>query len=150
MPKRYKSRKTYLAAKRRSEYYRYLRNFKNGRTMIEKKGLTPYDSLELSYQEYFAIKGEMIANKQTMNLQRNIISKQLYKFSYKSSVLLRQAAKEYNAEFKNLSLGQIRTGENFDLSFLSNINNELKERFPKMSGNERAAYIRKEWFGYAS
>lgn len=150
MPKKYRSKKAYLAAKRKSEYYRYLRTFKKKRTALENRGVTPYDSVALTYTQYFAAKGAMLETKGASNIQRNIIQKQLYKFSYNSSVLLRQAAKKYDANFKDLSLADIRTGKEFDLSFLSDINNELKREFPKMTGKERASWIRREWFGYAS
>ena len=148
MPK-YKSRRTFINALKRKEYNRYSKNFEAKVSKLEKKGLTPYDSLKLTYQEYFAQKSLLQAENET-NIQRKIIQEQIYKYSYKSTVALKKSMKERGMEEANLSLMQIRTGYEFDMSFLSDVNEELKKQFPNMTGKERAAYISKEWFGYAS
>lgn len=128
MPK-YKSRITFINAIKRKEYNRYKRIFEAKVSKLEEKGLTPYDSLKLSYQEYFAQKNVLQAENET-NIQRKIIQEQLYKYSYKSTVALRKAMKERGMEEGNLSLMEIRTGYEFDMSFLSDVNEELKRQFP--------------------
>lgn len=128
MPK-YKSIRTFINALKRKEYNRYSRNFERKVSKLEEKGLTPYDSLKLSYQEYFAQKNLLKAENET-NIQRKIIQEQLYKYSYKSTVALRKAMKERGMEEGNLSLMQIRTGYEFDMSFLSDVNEKLKKEFP--------------------
>ena len=146
--RRYKNKRTYLYAKRRKEYNRYKRNFRAKRAKLEEKGLTPYDSLELSYQEYFAQK-KMLRDEGETNTQRRIIQDQLYKYSYKSTVALKKAMQERGMEEGNWSLARIRSGEDFDLSFLSDINEQLKKDHPNWTGKQRMEYIQREWFGYA-
>jgi len=147
--RKYKNRKTYLYAKRRREYNRYKKIYRSKRAKLEEKGLTPYDSLELSYQEYFAQK-RLLQAEGEINTQRKIIQDQLYKYSYKSTVALKKAMQERGMEEGKWSLARIRSGEEFDMSFLSDVNEELKKAYPKMTGKERAEWIRREWFGYAS
>ena len=57
---------------------------------------------------------------------------------------------ERGMEEGNWSLARIRSGEDFDLSFLSDINEQLKKEHPNWTGKQRMEYIQKEWFGYAS
>ena len=148
--RRYKNKKTYLNAKKRKEYNRYLRNYRQKRKKLEDKGLTPYDSIEYSYQEYFTLKKSLQEDGYD-NIQRNLIQKQLYKYSYETVMAMRKAAREKNRDdILELSVEQFRTGEDFDLDFLSDINEALKEEHPEWTGKGRAKWIRKEWFGYAS
>ena len=139
--RRYKNKKTYLNAKKRKEYNRYLRNYRQKRKKLEDKGLTPYDSIEYSYQEYFTLKKSLQEDGYD-NIQRNLIQKQLYKYSYETVMAMRKAAREKNRDdILELSVEQFRTGEDFDLDFLSYINEALKEEHPEWKGKGRSKWL---------
>lgn len=148
--KRYQSRRTYENARKRKEYNKYLREFLAKRKMLEDRGLTPYDSIPYSYEEYFSIKNE---KKQAgeINIQRNIIQEQLYKYSYETATSLKEKLIEEGILEGKYSIQKIRTGDDFDIGeILSGVNEDLKQKYPNMTGKQRAEWIRKEWFGYAS
>ena len=148
--KRYKSKKTYENSRKRKEYNKYVREFLQKRKMLEDRGLTPYDSIPYSYEEYFAIKNEKKLNGE-INIQRNIIQEQLYKFSYDTATHLKDKLIEEGLLEGKYSIQRIRTGEEFDIGdILSDVNDRLKEDYPTMTGKQRSEWIRKEWFGYAS
>ena len=148
--RRYKNKRTYLNARKRKEYNKYLRIYREKRKKLEDKGLTPYDQIEYSYQEYFTLKKSLQEDCYD-NIQRTLIQKQLYKYSYETVMAMRKSARENNRnEILDLSVGQLRTGDDFDLDFLSDINEALKEEHPEWTGKDRAKWIRREWFGYAS
>jgi len=152
MPKRkYKSLRTYLNARKRKEYNRYRKKYREIEQRLHKKGLEPYDNLPYTYQEYFSNKKEIINRKGTENVQRKMLNEQMYKFSYEQAIRLRKSAIQRGYEdIAEMSINEIRTGMEFDLTFLSDINEELKEMHPDWSGTQRKKYIEQEWFGYAS
>lgn len=150
MPKKkYKSKVTYLRARRVKEYNKYKREYQKHAQRLQKKGLSPYGEKIFNFNEYFMFKEATIAKMggkdKAQNVQRKIIQKQIYQFSHKQAILFKR-----NPEFEGLSLEQIRTGNGFTLEFLSGINEDLKNIHPNWTGKQRAAYIRREWFGYAS
>lgn len=150
----YRSLKRYLFYKQQIEYNKYVRLWQQTSKRLEKMGLKMYSEDMYNKREFFENKASWSTDypKDKYSVQA-MVRKQAYKFTRKQAIALRKGAKEGNeetGEFKEQRIYEIMTNRDFELDFLSDVNNELKELFPEMTGTERAKYIKKEYFGYAS
>lgn len=144
MSRKYRSRKTYLYARRRKEYFRYVREYKKRQAINRKRGIDMYEEM-MNFREYFAFKHSE-DYKDVKNYMRTVLQEQQYKFTYSQSVSIKKTAKKYGLSWKNETLWGIRSGQKVNLS---EYNELLKEEHPDWTSYDRRDDIRKEFFGYA-
>ena len=145
MSKKYKSRKTYLYARRRSAFAKYRRAYLKREQMMKKRGLEMYSRI-LSYNEFVA-NIRALREEGYTNATARLLSEQQYKFSYKVSLAIKRTGTELGMEWAETTLTRIRTGQDVNLS---EINEFLREIYPEWNSYQRRDWIREEFFGYAA
>ena len=133
----------YLSKKQmHNAYINYKRRYRAKQKSMKRRGLEMADDM-LTKAEYEMVRAEAVADGITININQTIVSEQQYEYSQDIARQFKRVSEEYDLEWKNLTITQIRTGE-IDVSGL---NNMLKEKFPEMTGKERARWISYEVFG---
>ena len=136
-------RTDYLSKKQmHNAYINYKRRYRAKAKSMERRGLEMADRM-LNKAEYEMVRAEIVSEGITININQTIVSNQQYEYSQSIARQFKKVSEEYDLEWKNLTITQIRTGE-IDVS---GFNNMLKERFPEMTGKERAKWISHEVFG---
>lgn len=136
-------RENYLSKKQmHNAYINYKRRYRAKEKSMKRRGLEMADRI-LNRAEYEMVRAEAVAEGRTININQTIVSNQQYEYSQDIARQFKRVSEEYDLEWKNLTITQIRTGD-IDVS---GINNELKERFPEMTGKQRAKWISHEVFG---
>ena len=136
-------RDNYLSKKQmHNAYINYKRRYRAKAKSMERRGLEMADRI-LNRAEYEMVRAEIVSEGVTININQTIVSNQQYEYSQSIARQFKKVSEEYDLEWKNLTITQIRTGE-IDVS---GFNNMLKEKFPMMTGKERAKWISHEVFG---
>ena len=136
-------RTDYLSKKQmHNAYINYKRRYRAKAKSMERRGLEMADRM-LNKAEYQMVRAEIVSEGVTININQTIVSNQQYEYSQSIARQFKKVSEEYDLKWKNLTITQIRTGE-IDVS---GFNNMLKERFPEMTGKERAKWISHEVFG---
>ena len=136
-------RDNYLSKKQmHNAYINYKRRYRAKAKSMERRGLEMADRM-LNKAEYEMVRAEIVSEGVTININQTIVSNQQYEYSQSIARQFKKVSEEYDLEWKNLTITQIRTGE-IDVS---GFNNMLKEKFPMMTGKERAKWISHEVFG---
>ena len=133
----------YLSKKQmHNAYINYKRRYRAKEKSMKRRGLEMADKM-LNKAEYEMVRAEAVADGLTININQTIVSNQQYEYSQDIARQFKRVSEEYDLEWKNLTITQIRTGE-IDVSGL---NNMLKEKFPEMTGKQRQQWISYEVFG---
>ena len=136
-------RENYLSKKQmHNAYINYKRRYRAKEKSMKRRGLEMADRM-LNKAEYEMVRAEAVADGITININQTIVSNQQYEYSQDIARQFKRVSEEYDLEWKNLTITQIRTGE-IDVSGL---NDMLKEQFPQMTGKQRAKWISHEVFG---
>jgi hypothetical protein len=136
-------RTNYLSKKQmHNAYINYKRRYRAKEKSMKRRGLEMADKM-LNKAEYEMVRAEAVADGLTRNINQTIVSNQQYEYSQDIARQFKRVSKEFDLEWKNLTITQIRTGE-IDVSGL---NQSLKERFPEMTGKQRQQWISYEVFG---
>ena len=136
-------RDNYLSKKQmHNAYINYKRRYRAKAKSLERRGLKMADRI-LNRAEYEMVRAEIVSEGVTININQTIVSNQQYEYSQSIARQFKKVSEEYDLEWKNLTITQIRTGE-IDVS---GFNNMLKEKFPEMTGKQRAKWISHEVFG---
>lgn len=136
------ARKYVLNKRLDKAYENYLKRYKAKQKMLRKKGFEMADT-KLNKREYQMVRDAYIREGRKNNINQTIVSDQAYEYSQKTAKQFKKVAMEYDLEWKNKSITQLRKGE-IDVS---GINNLLKELYPDWSGKQRQEYISYEVFG---
>lgn len=123
-------------------YINYKRRYRAKEKSMKRRGLEMADRI-LNKAEYEMVRAEAVAEGRTININQTIVSNQQYEYSQDIARQFKRVSEEYNLEWKDKTITQIRMGE-IDVS---GFNNMLKEKFPMMTGKERAKWISHEVFG---
>lgn len=123
-------------------YANYLKRYKAKQKLMHKKGYEMADS-KLSRREYEMVRKAYIDNGVKKNINQTIVSDQTYEYSQKIARQFKRVAEEYNLEWKDKTITELRKGE-IDVSA---INDLLKEMYPDWTGTDRQEYISYEVFG---
>ncbi len=123
-------------------YINYKRRYRAKEKSMKRRGLEMADRI-LNRAEYEMVRAEAVAEGRTININQTIVSNQQYEYSQDIARQFKRVSEEFDLEWKNLSITDIRTGK-IDVSGL---NDMLKERFPEMTGRQRAKWISYEVFG---
>ena len=133
----------YLSKKQmHNAYINYKRRYRAKAKSMKRRGLEMADRM-LNKAEYEMVRAEIVSEGQTININQTIVSNQQYEYSQSIARQFKRVSEEYDLEWKNLTITQIRTGA-IDVS---GFNNMLKEKFPEMTGKQRAKWISHEVFG---
>ena len=136
-------RTDYLSKKQmHNAYINYKRRYRAKAKSMKRRGLEMADRM-LNRAEYEMVRAEIVSEGITININQTIVSNQQYEYSQSIARQFKKVSEEYDLEWKNLTITQIRTGE-IDVS---GFNNMLKEKFPEMTGKQRAKWISHEVFG---
>ncbi len=136
-------RTNYLSKKQmHNAYINYKRRYRAKEKSMRRRGLEMADRI-LNRAEYEMVRAEAVAEGRTININQTIVSNQQYEYSQDIARQFKRVSEEYDLEWKNLTITQIRTGE-IDVSGL---NDMLKEKFPQMTGKQRQQWISYEVFG---
>ena len=136
-------RTNYLSKKQmHNAYINYKRRYRAKEKSMKRRGLEMADKM-LNKAEYEMVRAEAVADGLTININQTIVSNQQYEYSQDIARQFKRVSEEFDLEWKNLTITQIRTGE-IDVSGL---NQSLKERFPEMTGKQRQQWISYEVFG---
>ena len=123
-------RENYLSKKQmHNAYINYKRRYRAKEKSMKRRGLEMADRM-LNKAEYEMVRAEAVADGITININQTIVSNQQYEYSQDIARQFKRVSEEYDLEWKNLTITQIRTGE-IDVSGL---NDMLKEQFPQMTG----------------
>ena len=123
-------------------YINYKRRYRAKEKSMKRRGLEMADRI-LNRAEYEMVRAEAVAHGLTININQTIVSNQQYEYSQDIARQFKRVSQEYNLEWKNKTITQIRMGE-IDVSGL---NDMLKEKFPQMTGKQRQQWISYEVFG---
>lgn len=123
-------------------YINYKRRYRAKEKSMKRRGLEMADKM-LNKAEYEMVRAEAVADGLTININQTIVSNQQYEYSQDIARQFKRVSEEFDLEWKNLTITQIRTGE-IDVSGL---NDMLKEKFPQMTGKQRQKWISYEVFG---
>ena len=123
-------------------YINYKRRYRAKEKSMKRRGLEMADRI-LNRAEYEMVRAEVVAEGRTININQTIVSNQQYEYSQDIARQFKRVSEEYNLEWRDKTITQIRMGE-IDVS---GFNNMLKEKFPMMTGKERAKWISHEVFG---
>ena len=123
-------------------YINYKRRYRAKEKSMKRRGLEMADRM-LNKAEYEMVRAEAVADGLTININQTIVSNQQYEYSQDIARQFKRVSEEFDLEWKNLTITQIRTGE-IDVSGL---NDMLKEKFPQMTGKQRQKWISYEVFG---
>jgi hypothetical protein len=133
----------YLSKKQmHNAYINYKRRYRAKAKSMERRGLEMADDM-LNRSEYELARADALRHGVTININQTIVSKQQYEYSQDIARQFKRVSEEFDLEWKNLTITEIRTGE-IDVSGL---NNMLKETFPEMTGKQRQQWISYEVFG---
>lgn len=136
-------RTNYLSKKQmHNAYINYKRRYRAKEKSMKRRGLEMADKM-LNKAEYEMVRAEAVADGLTININQTIVSNQQYEYSQDIARQFKRVSEEFDLEWKNLTITQIRTGE-IDVSGL---NDMLKEKFPQMTGKQRQQWISYEVFG---
>jgi len=136
-------RTDYLSKKQmHNAYINYKRRYRAKEKSMKRRGLEMADRM-LNKAEYQMVRAELVSEGVTININQTIVSNQQYEYSQSIARQFKKVSEEYDLEWKNLTITQIRTGE-IDVS---GFNNMLKEKFPEMTGKQRQQWISYEVFG---
>lgn len=135
-------RKYTLRARLDKAYENYKKRYRKKKKMLKKKG---YDmaSEMMTKREYIRIRDIYQREVTTTNINQTIVSDQTYEYSQKTARQFKKVAEEFNLDWKDKSITQLRKGE-IDVS---SINEMLKEMYPDWTGTQRQEYISYEVFG---
>lgn len=125
-----------------NSYTNYVKRYKAKRKMLHKKGFEMADTM-LTKREYQMVKDAYIRAGRKTNINQTIVSDQAYEYSQKTARQFKKVAEEYDLEWKDKSITELRKGE-IDVS---GINDMLKEMYPEWTGSDRRDYISYEVFG---
>lgn len=123
-------------------YANYVKRYEAKKAMLKKKGYTMADT-KLSRREYEMVRKAYINEGRKTNINQTIVADQTYEYSQKTARQFKKVAQEYNLEWKDKSITELRKGE-IDVS---GINELLKEMYPDWTGTQRQEYISYEVFG---
>ena len=123
-------------------YINYKRRYRAKAKSMKRRGLEMADRI-LNRAEYEMVRAEAVADGLTININQTIVSNQQYEYSQDIARQFKRVAKDFNLEWKDKTITQIRMGE-IDVSGL---NDMLKEKLPKMTGKQRQKWISYEVFG---
>ena len=123
-------------------YINYKRRYRAKEKSMKRRGLEMADRM-LNRSDYELARAMMVADGVKININQTIVSEQQYEYSQSVARRFKRVSEEYNLEWKDKTITQIRMGE-IDVSGL---NNMLKEQFPEMTGKQRAKWIGHEVFG---
>lgn len=123
-------------------YANYVKRYEAKKAMLKKKGYRMADT-KLSRREYEMVRRAYINEGRKTNINQTIVADQTYEYSQKTARQFKKVAQEYNLEWKDKSITELRKGE-IDVS---GINELLKEMYPDWTGNQRQEYISYEVFG---
>lgn len=133
----------YLSKKQmHNAYINYKRRYRAKAKSMKRRGLEMADRM-LNKAEYEMVRAEIVSDGITININQTIVSNQQYEYSQSIARQFKKVSEKYDLEWKNLTITQIRMGE-IDVS---GFNNMLKEKFPEMTGKQRAKWISHEVFG---
>ena len=136
-------RTNYLSKKQmHNAYINYKRRYRAKEKSMKRRGLEMADRI-LNRAEYEMVRAEAVADGLTININQTIVSNQQYEYSQDIARQFKRVSQEYNLEWKDKTITQIRMGE-IDVSGL---NDMLKEKFPQMTGKQRQQWISYEVFG---
>lgn len=136
-----------LSVKQMKNAYRnYVKRYNVQRSKMARRGLKMYDEHKLTYSEYKMNRRALVEQmksegKRIININQTIASTQQYEFSLEQAKGLRKAGEELDLELSNESILQLRSGRDVRNEELSLINNALKDKYPDMTGTQRAKWI---------
>ena len=136
------SRKYSMKNRLSKAYDNYKKRYKTAKKQLKKKGYEMADTM-LNKKEYLMVREAYIDEGVTTNINQTIVSAQKYEYSQKTAQQFKKTAKKFDLSWKDISITELRKG-GIDVS---EINERLKEEFPKMTGKERSKYISHEVFG---
>ena len=133
----------YLSKKQmHNAYINYKRRYRAKEKSMKRRGLEMADKI-LNRAEYEMVRAEAVSEGITININQTIVINQQYEYSQDIARQFKRVSEEFDLEWKNYTITQIRTGA-IDVSGL---NDMLKERFPEMTGKQRQQWISYEVFG---
>lgn len=135
-------RKYTLRARLDKAYENYKKRYKAKKKMLKKKGYEMASDM-MTKREYLRIRDIYQREVTTININQTIVADQAYEYSQKTARQFKRVAEEYDLEWKDKSITQLRKGE-IDVSA---INTLLKEIYPDWTGYDRQQYISYEVFG---
>ena len=123
-------------------YINYKRRYRAKEKSMKRRGLEMADRM-LNRADYELARAMIVADGVEININQTIVSEQQYEYSQDVARRFKRVSEEYNLEWKDKTITQIRTGD-IDVSAM---NDMLKEQFPEMTGKQRAKWIGHEVFG---
>lgn len=135
-------RKYTLKARLDKAYENYKKRYKKKKKMLKKKGYEMASEM-MTKREYIRIRDIYQREVTTININQTIVADQAYEYSQKTARQFKRVAEEYDLDWKDKSITQLRKGE-IDVSA---INSLLKEMYPEWTGYDRQQYISYEVFG---
>ena len=135
-------RKYTLRARLDKAYENYKKRYKAKKKMLKKKGYEMASDM-MTKRESLRIRDIYQREVTTININQTIVADQAYEYSQKTARQFKRVAEEYDLEWKDKSITQLRKGE-IDVSA---INTLLKEIYPDWTGYDRQQYISYEVFG---
>lgn len=123
-------------------YANYVKRYEAKKAMLRKKGYEMADT-KLTRREYEMVRRAYVNEGRKTNINQTIVADQTYEYSQKTARQFKKVAKEFNLEWKNKTITELRKGE-IDVS---GINDLLKEQYPEWTGTQRQKYISYEVFG---
>ena len=132
-------------------YQNYLSRYTRQADKMIRRGTYMHDD-KLTYSEYKMVRRAKIEQmkdegKRLININQTIVSEQQYEFSMAQAKGLRSAGQELGLGFADESLMKLRGGRDLRNEDLSLINSALKEKYPELSGIQRAEWIKENIFG---
>lgn len=132
-------------------YRNYLQRYNTQAEKMVRRGTYMHDD-KLTYNEYKMVRRAKVeelrdSGRRVININQTIVSEQQYEFSMSQAKGLREAGKELGLEFEGESLMKLRGGRDIRNEDLSLINNALKDKYPDLSGVQRAQWIKDNIFG---
>lgn len=123
-------------------YINYKRRYRAKEKSMKRRGLEMADRM-LNRADYELARAMMVADGVEININQTIVSEQQYEYSQSVARRFKRVSEEYNLEWKDKTITQIRMGD----VDVSGLNAMLKEQFPEMTGKQRAKWIGHEVFG---
>ena len=123
-------------------YINYKRRYRAKEKSMKRRGLEMADRM-LNRADYELARAMMVADGVEININQTIVSEQQYEYSQSVARRFKRISEEYNLEWKDKTITQIRMGD----VDVSGLNAMLKEQFPEMTGKQRAKWIGHEVFG---
>ena len=123
-------------------YINYKRRYRAKEKSMKRRGLEMADRM-LNRSDYELARAMMVADGVEININQTIVSEQQYEYSQSVARRFKRVSEEYNLEWKDKTITQIRMGD----VDVSGLNAMLKEKFPEMKGKQRAKWIGHEVFG---